>query len=417
MFDIVVIGGGASGMAAAIEAAERGCRVCIAEKMDRVGKKLLATGNGRCNLSNRDLGRCHFHGSVAALLPQMSAAADGKTVEAFWRHIGIDYIELEKGKLYPRSLQASAALNALRRRLAQLNVTIKTETTISEIRKAKGGFSLKAGADMLSAQAVILCAGGRAYPKLGAAGEGARLAETLNMKVQNLRPALCRLNLDFPYLKRLAGIKISVPAALYENNRKLGDDAGDVLFTATGVSGPPILNLSRQAGEVLARRGTPQLVLDLVPEMEKEALTRYLRQRFRRLEGWTLAEALEGFLPMKVAEVTLLLAGLNAKQSAAVSEDELQRLAAVMKAWTAPVSGLAGWQEAQITVGGVHVSEVTERLESRRCRGLFLAGEVLDIDGDCGGYNLQWAVGSGVWAARGAAEWIKVKHVKRNNSK
>ena len=161
MFDIVVIGGGASGMAAAIEAAERGCRVCIAEKMDRVGKKLLATGNGRCNLSNRDLGRCHFHGSVAALLPQMSAAADGKTVEAFWRHIGIDYIELEKGKLYPRSLQASAALNALRRRLAQLNVTIKTETTISEIRKAKGGFLLKAGADMLSARAVILCAGRR----------------------------------------------------------------------------------------------------------------------------------------------------------------------------------------------------------------------------------------------------------------
>ncbi|MBQ7015812.1 MAG: NAD(P)/FAD-dependent oxidoreductase [Firmicutes bacterium] len=411
MADVIIIGGGASGMTAAIQAAQLGVSVCILEKKDRVGRKLLTTGNGRCNLSNRDLDFSHYHGSIAKLLPKLWKRMDADRVEEFWRELGIDYVEGENGKVYPRSLQAGSVVNALRRKIEELGIEVRTETPVKEIRRIHQGYLVMTDKETIQTKVVILCAGGKAYPKLGADGEGARLAKNLKMQVNPLRPALCRLNLDFPFLKRLSGVKLTIPISLYWDGECQQTQQGEVLFTDTGLSGPPVLNLSRMVGEGLSQKKQMEVVLDLVPEMESGQLFSYMLDRMKRLSSWTLEEALEGWLPKKMVPVILLLAEVDRLQEAgSLHKRQIGAVCRVLKAFSASVSGLAGWEEAQITVGGIAEREVTERLESRKHKGLFLAGEVLDLDGDCGGYNLQWAVGSALIAAEEAARFVQVNY-------
>ena len=411
MTDVIIIGGGASGMVAAIQAARLGVSVCILEKKDRVGRKLLATGNGRCNLSNRDLDFRHYHGSMTRLLPRLWKRMDGERVEEFWRDLGIDYVEGEGGKLYPRSLQAGSVVNALRRKIEELGIEVQNEMAVREVRRVHQGYWVLTARETLPAKAVILCAGGKAYPKLGADGEGAKLAKSLKMQVNPLRPALCRLNLDFPYLNRLSGVKLTIPISLWWDGERQQTEKGEVLFTDTGISGPPVLNLSRMAGEGLSQQKQIRVALDLAPEMESGELFAYMCDRMRRLKDWTVEDALEGWLPKKIAPVILLLAEVDRLQKAgSLNKRQIGAICRVLKALTASVSGLAGWAQAQITVGGVAVREVTERLESCKHKGLFLAGEVLDLDGDCGGYNLQWAVGSALVAAEEAVRFVQVNY-------
>lgn len=417
MTDIAIIGGGASGMTAAIAAAELGVSVCVLEKKDRVGRKLLTTGNGRCNLSNQDLSLSHYHGSVARLLPALWPRMDGERLKEFWRSLGIEYTEGDQGKLYPRSLQAASVLNVLRRRMDDLGVKVYTEALVKEIRKGCGGYQLvweqNGKKEIMAAKTVILCAGGKAYPKLGADGEGARLAKGLQMRVNPLRPALCRLTIDSPYLKRLSGVKLEIPISLWWEEEERQREQGEVLFTDTGLSGPPVLNLSRLAGEGLKSGKTPVVVLDLVPEMEKGPLFSYWTERTSRLADWTLEDAMEGWLPKKLIPVVLLEAGLDRLQRAGeIDKRKIGRLIAILKNYRLTVSGLGGWEEAQITVGGIAEQEINEHLESKRYPGLFIAGEVLDLDGDCGGYNLQWAAGSGMIAAEEAARFVKKEKSK-----
>ena len=182
-----------------------------------------------------------------------------------------------------------------------------------------------------------------------------------------------------------------------------------MLFTDTGVSGPPVLNLSRMAGEGLSLKKQMEVVLDLVPEMESGELFSYMLERMKRLGSWTVEETLEGWLPKKLVPVILLMAEVDRLLAAgSLNKRQIGAVCRVLKAFAAPVSGLAGWEEAQITVGGIAEREVTERLESRKHKGLFLAGEVLDLDGDCGGYNLQWAVGSALIAAEEAEKFVRL---------
>jgi predicted Rossmann fold flavoprotein len=415
MAEIAIIGGGASGMVAAIVAARLGASVCIFEKKDRIGRKLLSTGNGRCNLSNRDMHFSHYHGSVAALLPQLWPQMGEERIRQFWQELGIDYTEGDAGKLFPRSLQAASVLNVLRRELAALSVEIVTKTLVTQIRHGRSEYLLEVKSEEapfkrknVAAKAVLLCAGGKAYPKLGADGEGAELARRLQMQVSPLRPALCRLKLQVPYLKRLAGLKRNVPAALWIEGECRQRETGEILFTDQGVSGPAVLNLSRSAGEALQSGRRPVLTLDLVPEMEKGALFVYLLERKERLGGFSAEEALEGWLPKTLIPVALAESGLSPRTGfGSLDKKEIGALAQSLKQWEMPVLALGGWEEAQITVGGVEAGEITAQLESRRHKGLFMAGEVLDLDGDCGGYNLQWAAGSAMIAAEAAAEYVK----------
>ena len=415
MAEIAIIGGGASGMVAAIMAARLGASVCIFEKKDRIGRKLLSTGNGRCNLSNRDMHFSHYHGSVAGLLPQLWPQMEEEKIRQFWWELGIDFTEGDAGKLFPRSLQAASVLNVLRRELETLSVEIYTKTLVTQIRHGRSQYMLEIKSEdpsfrrkNIEAKTVLLCAGGKAYPKLGASGEGAELARRLQMQVRPLRPALCRLKLQVPYLKRLAGLKLDVPVALWEEGICRQTEVGEILFTDTGVSGPTVLNLSRRAGEALQSGRTPVLVLDLIPEMEKGALFIYLLERKERLGACTAEQGLEGWLPKTLIPVVLAESGVKPREKfGSLDKKQIGALTYCLKRWEMPVLALGGWEEAQITVGGIEAKEITAQLESRRHKGFFMAGEVLDLDGDCGGYNLQWAVGSAMIAAEAATAYVK----------
>ncbi len=426
MVDVVVIGGGASGLIAASEIARSGKRVLLVEKNDRVGKKLLTTGNGRCNLANEGLSIDRFHGSVLPVADKIFQSFPLEAVKDYWSSIGIDMVTLERGKMYPRSLQASSVLNALRRQLEASGCELMTDTEIVEIRPCQGGYLLKARIAVekevrinprnnrnnskdapstkkvreyiekkIKTEKVILCAGGKASPALGSNGEGAKLAKDLGMSIVPLRPAICRLIADYPYAKRLAGVRVEVPASLLVDKVCVKKVEEEVLFTEDGLSGPAILDLSRMAGDALEKSQFVQVSLDLASEMEEGPLFRYLQERMERLSNWTMEDALEGWMPKKLVVPVLNESGIDRTEMAGgLNKRQLSELVHTLKAFTVNIRGLDGFKEAQVTVGGIRGDQITDSLEAKRYPGLYFTGEVLDLDGDCGGFNLCWATAS-----------------------
>ncbi|HCA34167.1 MAG TPA: hypothetical protein DEP00_03595 [Lachnospiraceae bacterium] len=442
MYDIAIIGGGASGLAAACQTVGavnkegRPLSVIVIEKENRCGKKLLATGNGRCNLTNVDTDLSHYHGSVKEIAASVFEKTDDRVLQRFWQDLGIEYTQGDRGKLYPRSLQASSVLNALRRKMEKGGVIEKTGSRLTGLRRTKAGYyelsllvekkdpqedkpgsgrtrggkpSVKAvyEKEKLTAHTVLICMGGKASPQLGADGDGTRLARSLDMKVAPEYPAICRILIDSPYNKRLSGTKVTCPVTLWDQTDKAASAEGEVLFTDEGVSGPPILDLSRKTGQILRNRRKAFLTLDLCPEMNKGQLFAYFSQRFETLKDLSLEEALEGWLPKKMILPLLMTAGLDKSMVSGQMTGPLTgRLMDTVKAWTLTVSAIDSFKDAQVTVGGVTADQIGEDLMSPAWPGLFWCGEVLDLDGDCGGYNLRWATASGITAAQNAAAYL-----------
>ena len=421
MVDIAIIGGGASGLAAAVAAGWAGVGVCILEKEDRCGRKLLATGNGRCNLANRDFSPRHFHGSLSDIAKTIFETMTMERLEAFWKQLGIELVEGERGKLYPRSLQASSVLNVLRRELDRTGATQMTGSEVTDIKPVKDGFLLtvsvregkeqSASVKKIKARKVLLCAGGKASPAFGAAGEGARLASKLGLRIEPLRPAICRLRADSPYLKRLAGSKTEGPAVLLVDGKVAMEAEGEVLFTEEGLSGPPILDLSRTAGEALRESRFVEVELDLAPDYPEGKLFAYLMERAGLLTDLSAEEMLEGWLRKQLILPVLLQAKIDKNIKAGeLGKKQIADLQKTLKHFNFPIRAVDGFKDAQVTVGGIKAGEVTETLELRKVPGMWACGEVLDLDGDCGGYNLTWAVASALTAAEAAAGALQAEN-------
>jgi len=439
---IIVIGGGAAGMVAAIAAARRGAAVTVLERLPRVGKKLLATGNGRCNFANAHLDLRRFHGLDPGFAGAALAAFDLEATLAFFRDLGIEPREEEAGKFFPRSGQASAVLDVLRHELAHRGVETRCEAEVTRLVPQHGGWDVDIPGETLPCDAVVLASGGRASPQLGSNGSGYELVRPLGHRLIPPFPALTRIRVASPFLKHLKGVKIEGVVSLVPQGRNLprgerilhdpeSAASGEILFTETGLSGPPILDLSRRAGE-RAQSGERTLVrLDLCPEFTASELEALLRERFagrqasggdqpRSDDGSRLAGAgailsraavsaelaLVGFLNKRLIAPVLKVAGIldPTRPAASLGEQGILAVAAVLKGWHFEVTGTDSWSDAQVTAGGIDVAGVNPRsLESGFAPGLFFAGEVLDIDGDCGGFNLQWAWSSGHLAGSGAA--------------
>lgn len=415
--DVIVVGGGAAGMVAAISAARRGAAVTVLERMPRVGKKLLATGNGRCNFANAQLAPRRFHGTAPGFADAALATFDLAATLAFFRGLGIEPREEEAGKIYPRSGQASAVLDVLRHELAHRGVETRCEAEVTALVPRRGGWEVATRDATHRCGAVVLASGGRASPKLGSNGSGYELVRPLGHRLIPPFPALTRIRVASPFLKHLKGVKIEGLASLAPQGRdrfrgerihheSASAAAGEILFTETGLSGPPILDLSRRAGE-RAQRGAGTLVLlDLCPEIAAGDLEALLRERCGGREDVSAELALVGFLNKRLIVPVLKVAGIPdpTRPAASLGEPDFLALAAVLKGWAFEVTGTDSWTDAQVTAGGVDVADVfPETLESRLVPGLFFAGEILDIDGDCGGFNLQWAWSSGHLAGSGAA--------------
>lgn len=404
---VLIVGGGASGMMAAIAAARSGVEVTVLEQLNRVGKKLLATGNGRCNLTNVDISIDRYHSSYPEFPKEALSQFGYDETIAFFEELGIAHKVEELGKVFPYSDQASSVLDVMRWEMESLGVKERVDCEVISINPLKKGFALVLkNNEQLSADAVILATGGKASPNLGSTGSGYILARKLGHSVTTTFPSLVQLNLNAPFLRALKGIKFIGSAAIYDGEDCLRRDEGEILFTDYGISGPPIFQLSRFAGELLIKNRRPALIVDMFPELTEAQIKEALGIRFGCRPSKSVEFSLVGMLNKRLIPTVLREAGITdlSRKCGSISQAERASLAALLKSWSFQVTGTQSWMQAQVTAGGVDVKEVNPKtMESRLIHGLYLCGELLDVDGDCGGFNLQWAWSSGHCAGVNAA--------------
>jgi predicted Rossmann fold flavoprotein len=404
-YSVAVVGGGAAGLMAAIAAARAGASVGLLERQDRVGRKVLATGNGRCNLSHATVTEANYHGRTPGfVLPALRRFGVQDTL-AFFHDLGILTTVEADGEIYPLCGQASAVLDVLRFEAQRLGVQTAVGADVSRIVPGDRVFTVVHGGQRTDASAVVLAAGGRAMPQLGGGESGIRLGISLGHRLVPVYAGLVPLKTACPYNRQLKGTKVDATVTLDIAGGAPAVQRGEVLFTDYGVSGPPLIQLSLPAARALHDGRAVRLVLDLFADWDRHALTGHLQSRFAHAGDAPLEHALIGFCHKRLILPLLATAGLARTESAAASLAVAPRLAALCKAWPLEVTGTLSYNEAHVMCGGIDCADVDpESLESRKIGGLFLAGELLDVTGDCGGYNLQWAWSSGHVAGTRAAQ-------------
>lgn len=406
---IIVVGGGAAGLVAAIAAARLGARVRIVERMSRVGKKILASGNGRCNLANARMDLNSFHGAHRKFIQAVLGRFGFQETLAFFHELGVETRTEPDGRVFPLSDQAACVLDLLRDEAASLGVEEVCDTRIQKVEPRPDGTCVcyGTGDERFIADRVVVAAGGKASPNLGSNGGGYAIAQALGHQVVPPFPSLVQLRLDAPFLKRLDGLKIegAVQARVDGVARRRAE--GEVLFTDYGLSGIAVLEISRVAAQTLEAGGEMELALDLFPRWSAEEVAAILARRFAAHPARPLDTSLVGLLHKRLIGVVIGAAGLDAsarRPAREMSGDDTRLLAMQMKDWRMRCTGTQSWMHAQVTAGGVDTREVaSDTLESRLAPGVYFAGEVLDVDGDSGGYNLQWAWSSGYVAGTAAA--------------
>jgi len=379
----------------------------VLERMERVGKKILATWNGRCNLSNTDLDIAHYHGLNPKFVYGALSRFNYAQTRDYFAKLGIVWQVETGGKVFPASGQSSSVLDVIRYELERLGVETRCSAEATAIERVKDGFvlSLSEGQEH-RAQRVIIATGGQAAPNLGSNGSGYLLAQKLGHRLIKPFPALVQLKLKADFLKRLAGVKFIGEAELIVAGKSLTRATGEILFADYGLSGPPILELSRTAVEHLAKDEEVLLKLNLINYLSKAELTSFISQRLAEQAGKSLAFSFTGFINKRLTPVLLKASGIKDinKLAGQVTSGERNAIINTLQDWRLTVTGAHSWQRAQVTAGGVWVNEVDQKtLASKLVPGLFFAGEILDIDGDCGGYNLQSAWSSGFIAGLSAA--------------
>jgi len=395
---IGIIGAGASGMAAALAASEQpDNQVIVWERQQKVGRKLLATGNGRCNLTNLHAPGTGYHGEDPAFAKKIvERFPPEKTLYAF-QEIGLYTVAEPSGRVYPYSDQANSVVDVLRFALEKPNITVELGFEVEKVKKASAGFLVFSREETLSVDRLIAACGGLAGTKLGGTMSGYKLLRSLGHSCTRLRPALVQLQSDWPYCPSLKGVRANCSAAILKDGAVFAKSGGEVQFTQYGLSGPVIFEISRDACQ-----GTGAWVcrLDLLPERSEEAVCAALSRR----ENLPVSELFTGILHNRLGRVVAQSAGLRlGDRIGSLPPDALRLAASRAKALDIPLTGPLGMDSAQVTAGGIVTAEFDSRtLESRRVPGLYACGEVLDVDGDCGGYNLQWAWSSGWLAGRSA---------------
>jgi hypothetical protein len=392
--EVIVIGGGASGMMAALTAAESSRNhVTLLERQARPARKLLATGNGRCNLTNLELSEANYHTETPELLYALRAFDERKTL-GFFSRLGLVTVAEENGRVYPFSDSANSVADVLRFALERAGVTLCCGEEVSAIRHGKNGFNVTGSQQAYHADRVILACGGPAGAKLGGSKSGIDLLRSLGHSATPLTPSLVQLKTDDTWVRSLKGVRAEADVRLISGDKLLCESGGEVQFTEYGVSGPAIFDISREAARHSAHC---EVVLDLMPLMDYAGLEALLYERAQRFDSLTLENLLTGVLHNRLGRTLVRAAGFSLTQPLSeLSDGTLRQIAATVKAFRLPVIGTMGFDGAQVTAGGASGDQFDpQTLESRLVPGLYVCGEVLDVDGDCGGYNLQWAWSSG----------------------
>ena len=404
MKTIAVIGGGASGMMTAITAASEGARVILLEHADQVGKKILSTGNGRCNFTNT-MQEPFCYNSDNLLFPWRLIERFGtQDTIAFFLRLGV-YSKNRNGYIYPNSDQASAVADVLRMEMERLRVDIRTGIECRKIIPWKKHFRIITDRDDVRADRVILCAGSKAAPNTGSDGSGYDLAKDLGHRIIPVLPALVQLRCREKFMKSIAGVRVNGQVSLYCGDECMAANTGEIQLTSYGISGIPVFQVSRWASRALYEGKEVTALLDFMPDFTFEQTLTFLKARVSMRPEKHAEDFLTGLFHRKLSELWIRLSGIGRKKTAGEFTDtDLEHLCGLIKRFRTTVTAANSFEQAQVCCGGIDTEEVNpDTLESLYIPGLYFAGEILDVDGICGGYNLQWAWTSGHISGKEAA--------------
>ncbi len=397
---ILIIGGGAAGMMAALTAAEdSGNQITLLERQNRVGKKLLATGNGRCNLSNLYARADRYHGADDSFVANILRRRSAEETMEFFRVLGLYTVAEEDGKVYPLSDQANSVVDVLRFALEQKGIRVITSCDVLSIRKKARGYQVETTGESYYGDKVIVTCGGAAGKNLGGTRSGYKLLSMLGHSCTELHPSLVQIKTDTRFSASLKGVRADCAMTLKENGRIVAKSEGEVQFTDFGVSGPISFALSRSVSVGMGER---ILLLDFLRNFEESHVAMQLQERCKRFPNLAAEQLLTGMLNTRLGQAVLKFSAVEfSTLLCELTSETLQKIAHNLKFFPLAVEGTLGMEHAQVTAGGVPAEEFrADTLESRLAPGVFAAGEVLNVDGDCGGFNLQWAWSSGYVAGK-----------------
>lgn len=402
--DVIVIGAGASGLTAAIHAAREGASVQILEHKESAGKKLLLTGNGKCNLSNEDMNPTYFRGAHPEFAETALSLYGKEETRSFFESIGI-LLRSRNGYLYPQNGEALGVRNALLSECDKLGIKINYEIGIKKIIPKEGGLVLDTKQGEIRGHSVVLATGGSTHKRTGSDGSGLLYLDYLKHPVKDVVPSLLQMKAEGSFFKEIAGIRADAKLTLLIDEKEIAREAGELQLTDYGISGIPTFQLSRFAAEALKHDHSVKVRISFLPgQKDEEKLYRFYENLFSG-HPQNISELLSGALPHKLCKVILKEAGVKDLPGKKITGEEIRRVIHQITDFTVTITGMYHEEQAQVTAGGADTEYVfPDTMESKIVPGLFFCGEVLDIDGPCGGYNLQWAWSSGAIAGINAAK-------------
>lgn len=399
MQEIVVIGGGASGLVSAIMAARKGKKVTILEKNNICGKKILVTGNGRCNYFNEDQSIKHYRSNDKELLKEIITKKNQEKVLQFFKEIGIEP-KIKNGYYYPFSNQAVSIQNALLTEIKNLNIEIRNEVEVRKIKKQNDKFIIMTDKESIEANKIIISTGSKSAPKTGSDGSGYKICQELGHTIIEPLPALVQLKGKEKYFKEWNGIRADVVISLYEDNKEIAKEIGEIQLTDYGISGICVMNLSGRVARGLYTGKDEYVKINFLSNLNintvQECIS-FIDKRNKVMKNRTISELLEGIINYKLLNV--LLKNLKDKQWNEVSAKDKEKIAESLVELKVNIIGTNSFDKSQVCSGGIPLKEIdVNTMESKLVNGLYIIGELLDCDGDCGGYNLTWAWITGIIA-------------------
>ncbi len=396
---MIIIGAGASGLIAAITLARSGETITLLEQNSKIGKKILVSGNGKCNIDNKYINTNRFHSQDPNFTKEVLDGYDFKAVEKFFISIGLELIEGKEGKMFPMSLQASSVVELLEYEAKRVGVQIVCDCVVTSIDKKDNTFTVETSQGTKTCEKLLLASGSPAAPQLGGSNSGYAFATKMGHTLIPRHPSLVQLCSEETWVKECAGVKVAGLAKLYANGEYITEKKGDLLFTNYGISGLAILDLSREVSTRLANFDYCELNLDLIPEMSKEKITNLLLKRINGESKKPLNLWLQGIINKKLIPIILEQSKCKAKIESDVNRKEVTKLVYAMKNLKLSINDTKGFKGAEVSTGGIDTTEVNpQTMESKIVPNLFFAGEILDVDGDRGGFNFHFAWVTGMRA-------------------
>jgi hypothetical protein len=389
---LIIIGAGAAGLMAAITSARAGMSVLLLEQNNKTGKKILVSGNGKCNITNKHIELHHFHSQNPDFVEKVLKGYGYEIVEKFFTSIGLPLIEGKEHKIFPMSQQASTVVEILEYEAKTLGVEILCDCAVTRIDKQDETFIIETSQGIKNSTHLLLASGSPAAPQLGGSNSGYAFATKMGHSLIQRHPSLVQLCSDEPWVKACAGVKVAGLAKLYTNGEYITEKKGDLLFTNYGISGLAILDLSREVSIRLASFDYCELHLDLMPDMSKEKLTNLLLDRVKKESEKPLTLWLQGVINKKLIAIILEQSKCKVRTEDALNRKEINKLVHTIKNLKLSISDTKGFKGAEVATGGIDTTEVNPyNMESKIVKNLFFAGEILDIDGDRGGFNFHFA--------------------------